>query len=74
MTQDQYNRLNAYRQTLDDIVIHRCLPNGGNNVLRAIDAIYHEIMPSAPTNFSCPACIEDMIKTSRNLLIQFEKP
>lgn len=70
MTQEQYNKLNNYRQSLEDIVVHNSMPNGSNQVLRDIDSIYHEIFPTAaPTNFSCAACVFDMITTSRNALL-----
>jgi hypothetical protein len=48
------------------------MPDGSNRLLRDIDAIYHEIYPTAPpTNFSCSSCIMEMVTTARNTLLNY---
>jgi len=68
MTPEQHTKLNQYRQNLDDVIVHGC--SIGGQLLRDIDNVYHEIYPTAmPTNFSCNSCINDMIRTAYNTLL-----
>lgn len=73
MTPEQYNKLNHYRQNFEDIVKHGCTPSG--SLLREIDNVYHEIYPTAaPTSFGCSACINEMINTAYNTLLNHTPP
>jgi hypothetical protein len=68
MTPDQLIRLKEYEQNLTDVIIHGCSING--KLLRDIDALYHDIYPTAaPTNFGCNACINEMLRTTYNTLL-----
>jgi len=70
LTPEQYNRLNAYRGNLEDVLNHGC--SIGGQLLRDIDNLYHEIYPTAaPTSFGCNACINEMLRTVYNTLLKY---